>query len=108
VAGHDEAIRRFGGRRGIRDESLIESAIGRPYTGYYPSIAQKASAITESLVKNHGFIDGNKRTAVYAVTLLLGRSGYRFSDAVEQALAPDGTTELEDMILAVAESRLRY
>src|SRR5438445_194495 len=42
---------------------MIESAIGRPYTGYYPRLHQKAAALVESLVRNHGFIDGNKRTA---------------------------------------------
>ena len=55
--------------------SLIESAITRPYTGYYRPIAQKAAALLQSLATNHGFVDGNKRTAVFAMNLLLGESG---------------------------------
>lgn len=65
----------FGRLPGIRDLTLIESALARPYTGYYRSIAKKAAALLESLVGNHGFIDGNKRTAIHMVGILLENSG---------------------------------
>lgn len=55
---------------------VIHSAIGRPYTGYYPKIWQKAGAIAQSVAGNHGFTDGNKRTALLLILLLLDRSGY--------------------------------
>lgn len=61
------------------------SAIGRPYTGYYRSIARKAAALLQSIATNHAFNDGNKRTSIILVDLLLDRSGYRLEamDAFE-------------------------
>jgi len=85
--------------QGIRDLASIQSAIGRPYTGYYPGIHQKAAALTESLVRNHGFIDGNKRTAYLIVDLLLARSGYLLT-----GLARSHEEELEDFIVDIANN----
>lgn len=75
LAAHDEALT-YGGRGGIVSLDLIESAIGRPYSGYHRSISRKAAALLEALVNNHGFTDGNKRTALLATELLIRRSGY--------------------------------
>jgi death on curing protein len=72
---HDVALK-FGGLDGVRHEAEILSAIGRPYTGYYRSIYKKAAALFQSVARNHGFTDGNKRTAVVLTTLLIERSGY--------------------------------
>lgn len=88
----------FGGRPGVLNEHSIHSAIGRPYSGYYRSIAEKAAALTEALARNHGFVDGNKRTALYAMDLLLTRSGYKLRDDDLDRL----NQEVEDMIVAVA------
>jgi death-on-curing protein len=65
-------------------DSLL-SAIGRPYTGYYRSIVHKAAALLQSIATNHAFYDGNKRTSVILLHLLLDRSGYSLepSDAIE-------------------------
>jgi death on curing protein len=71
---HDNALK-FGGLSGIRDLGLVESAIARPYSRYHKSIYSKASALTHSLAKNHGFVDGNKRTALLVLTLFLDRNG---------------------------------
>jgi death-on-curing protein len=92
----------FGGRPGIRDLGLIQSAIGRPYTGYYRSMAQKASALLESIACNHGFVDGNKRTAVHMLGILLSNSGYalRFSDKQTMNL------EIENLVLALVNHDL--
>lgn len=68
-----------GGRRGILDEGLIKSAIGRPYTGYYRPIRKKAAALVQSMCGNHGFVDGNKRTCFLLLNLLLEQSGYRLT-----------------------------
>ena len=62
----------------MRDVSLLMSAVGRPYTGYYRALAQKAAAIVESLARNHGFVDGNKRTAFLIALLIVERSGHVF------------------------------
>jgi len=75
LAAHDFALT-FGGLRGIRDLGAIEAAVARPYCGYYRSIAKKVAALVQSLASNHGFIDGNKRTALLMMNLLLLRSGY--------------------------------
>jgi hypothetical protein len=64
----------IGGLPGVLNLDVIESAIGRPYTGYYPKIWQKAGALAQSVAGNHGFTDGNKRTALY---LALSRSWER-------------------------------
>ena len=88
------------GRDGISNLSLIESAIGRPYSGYYRSIEAKAAALLESVVGNHGFADGNKRTALLLVDLLIERSGYRL-------YIPDGE-RLDDLIVSVAEGAVTF
>lgn len=64
---HDLSIQNYGGSSEIRDQSLLESSIPRPYHTFdgvdlYQDIYQKAAAIAESLIINHPFLDGNKRT----------------------------------------------
>ena len=56
---------------------MVQSAIGRPYSGYYRPMAAKAAALVQSMATNHGFADGNKRTTVILMWLLLEKSGYR-------------------------------
>jgi len=73
---HDEALR-YEGREGVSNLSLIESAIARPYSGYHRQIEQKCAALMHSVVNNHGFVDGNKRTSLILVNVLIYRSGYR-------------------------------
>jgi len=76
IAIHHELIERFGGLHGIRDESLLESAIGRYQSGYYADCVEEAAALMESLGGNHPFIDGNKRIAVTAPFVFLKLNGY--------------------------------
>ena len=52
------------------------SALARPYHGFHRRIHEKAAALVHGVVSNHGFSDGNKRTALYLVELLIQRSGY--------------------------------
>jgi len=73
---HNILIDKFGGSKGIRDIGLLESALGRPFATFdskdlYPNPIEKAAAILESVVINHPFIDGNKRTAYTLMRLLL-------------------------------------
>lgn len=77
---HQILIDEFGGLAGVRDESLLLAALQRPYTGFaetlfYPTPAQKAGAILESIVRNHPFIDGNKRTGYTLMRLILLQNG---------------------------------
>jgi death on curing protein len=97
---HHRALE-FGGLDGVRDIGLVESAIARPYSGYYRSINAKAAALTHSLAKNHGFVDGNKRTALLAVLLFVARSGYRLTGQTV-------VTDAEHMILDLVENRMSF
>jgi death on curing protein len=78
----------------------IESAIGRPYVGYYRRIDEKAAALVESLAGDHGFAAGNKRTTLLLVQLLPHKSGYELCPIGEYQSANDAVGE---MILAVVE-----
>jgi death on curing protein len=88
----------------VRDVGSIEAAIARPYSGYYRPIAQKAAALMQSLATNHGFIDGNKRTALFMTVVLLARSGYKLRDDDEDRLNSD----VEEAVLAVVEHRMTF
>src|SRR6187402_3120550 len=76
---HDILVERFGGAKGIRDKGILESAIGRPFQTFddkdlYPDPVEKAAAIFESIISNHPFVDGNKRTAYVLMRLILKRN----------------------------------
>jgi death-on-curing protein len=77
---HQVLIQEFGGLQGVRDEGLLKSAIERPFGGFgetefYPTPEEKAGAILESIVKNHPFTDGNKRTGYVLMRLTLMQFG---------------------------------
>jgi death-on-curing protein len=71
----------LGGRHALRDRELLESAVARPQASAfgedaYPDLVSKAAAMLHSLVLNHPFVDGNKRTAVLATLVFLDLNGY--------------------------------
>ena len=73
---HEFSILDFGGSKGLRDYNLLLSAIGRPFQTFdgkelYPTPFEKAAALGESIIINHPFVDGNKRTALLAMLALL-------------------------------------
>jgi len=74
---HKTLIDRFGGQPGIRDRGLLQSALSRPGSGYYESLSLQASALIQSLARNHAFIDGNKRVAFAATAIFLRLNGQR-------------------------------
>ena len=76
IEAHNTALI-HGGQPGVINLNSIKSAIARPYDGYYRQIWKKGAALFESVCRNHGFTDGNKRTAVLLLVLLLERSGYQ-------------------------------
>lgn len=84
---------------------MIHSALARPYTGYYPRIEQKAAALVESMVNNHGFADGNKRTTIILTYTLLKRSGFWLRSAEKKDTVNE---ELETMIIAAASGNMNY
>ena len=99
---HSRLIDETGGSHGIRDVGLLQSAVSRPMATFggedlYPDIFQKAAALTESLVKNHPFIDGNKRTAISSTGLFLRINGYNLETSQK---------ELEDFTLKLATGKI--
>jgi death on curing protein len=84
IAIHDSMIDEYGGSFGIRDLGLLESALARPQASFagedlYPSILDKAAALFHSLIFNHVFVDGNKRTTVTATARFLYINGLRLN-----------------------------
>ncbi len=84
IAIHDNMVSLYGGSHGIRDLGLVESAISRPKTSFggqdlYPDIFTKAAALFHSLMFNHAFIDGNKRTTITTVARFLSINGYNLN-----------------------------
>ncbi len=81
---HEFSILDYGGAKEIRDRNLLLSAINRPFQTFdgkelYPGPFEKAAALGESLIINHPFVDGNKRTAFLAMLALLKEYGIELS-----------------------------
>lgn len=101
---HERLIQEFGGTSGLRDNELLESAILRPLQTFdsaelYPSIEEKASAIIESIITNHPFIDGNKRTGYTLFRIFLLSKGKDINCSQD---------EKYEFVLSVAEGKLKY
>lgn len=96
---HRRLLERFGGREGVRDLGLLESALARPRSGYYESLSEQAAALLQSLACNHVFIDGNKRVAFATSAVFLFMNGYR----VEVDAEPAERFLIERVIAAHAE-----
>jgi death-on-curing protein len=82
-------LARFGGLEGVRDEGLLESALGRPLQLFHygqPSLFDLAAAYAHGIVKNHPFLDGNKRAGFMAAYTFLGVNGYRLEATEEEAV----------------------
>jgi death on curing protein len=99
---HYRLVNETGGEHGTRDIGLLESAVARPKATFdgqelYSDIFEKAAALMESLVNNHAFIDGNKRTGIACAVLFLRQNGITFN-----AKNP----EVEKFTLQVARSEL--
>lgn len=101
---HESSIRDFGGSAGIRDVGLLESAIARPFQTFggedlYPTAIEKAAALCESLIINHPFIDGNKRTGALALLSLLEE--YNFSCTAKE-------DEFYNFIIVISTGESRF
>ncbi|MCD8116421.1 MAG: type II toxin-antitoxin system death-on-curing family toxin [Oscillospiraceae bacterium] len=104
VALHEMLICETGGSGGIRDQGLLESALSAPFQSYggteaYPSIQQKAARLGYGLVKNHAFIDGNKRIGAHAMLVFLALNN------VELAYTQE---ELADIFLRLAAGQCGF
>jgi len=88
LAIHDRQLVEHGGAEGLRDESLLQSALARPLNHFsYASadIINLATTYTAGIVQNHPFVDGNKRTGFVVGVLFLELNGYRFTASEEAA-----------------------
>ena len=101
---HRVLIKRYGGHPGLRDESGLKSAIARPYQTFdgkdlYASSLEKAAAIIESIVVNHPFMDGNKRTGYVLMRILL---------LDDNKTVKAGVDEKYDFVIRIASGELSY
>lgn len=97
---HEQLLAQTGGMPGVRDEGLLQSALEAPFQSFggddiYPSIQQKAARLGYGLIKNHPFLDGNKRIGTHVMLVFLCLNGIEL-DYTQK--------ELEDIILSVAAS----
>ncbi|MBB5036285.1 type II toxin-antitoxin system death-on-curing family toxin [Prosthecobacter dejongeii] len=91
---HEQSLHDHGGSPGIRDEGLLDSALGKPINVFaygHPTLFDLAASYVYGLVKNHLFLDGNKRTGFITGILMLELNGYHFTageaDAAVRTLA---------------------
>jgi death-on-curing protein len=86
---HQLILARWGGAQGVRDIPALESSVAQPRMTFegrdlYPDLASKAAALCFSLVRNHPFVDGNKRVGHAAMEVFLLLNGYELNAAVDQ------------------------
>jgi death-on-curing protein len=79
---HARLIAETGGQNGLRDPALLESAVAQPGATFdgaelYRDLFEKAAALLDSLVNNHPFVDGNKRTGITSAAMFLRINGCR-------------------------------
>jgi death-on-curing protein len=91
---HEQLLAEFGGLAGIRDEGMLDSALGKPENLFAcgkPTLFDLAASYGFGLIKNHPFIDGNKRVAFVTAVIFLELNGYKFqaseADAAVRTLA---------------------
>lgn len=107
---HRYQIERFGGTPGVRSPELLDSAVARPLASFggrelYPTLIEKAAALGHSLIQNHPFHDGNKRTGAGALTMFLGRNGFTIragqdeqADIFERVAGKEPRMTYEDLL----------
>jgi death-on-curing protein len=104
LALHGDLVEAFGGPPGVRDVGLLESALFRPQTGYYDDLAAIATALFESLLMNHPFVDGNKRVAFFATDVFLRLNGWKLGVDADKAhrfligLLEKGTCDFDHLL----------
>ena len=92
---HAEQLAIFGGPAGIRDQGMLESALGRPLNKWSygeTDMATLAAAYAFAIARNHPFVDGNKRAAFMVMTVFLRKNGLAF--APSEALATEAIVSL--------------
>lgn len=101
---HNQLIDESGGEYGIRDEGLLESALNAPFQSFdnrdlYITVQAKAARLGYGIIKNHPFIDGNKRSGTHIMLLFLYFNNIELDYSQE---------ELSDFILKIASGKAEY
>ena len=99
LAIQEELLARFGGLAGLRDEGLLDSALNRPRQVFHygsPTLFDLAAEYALGIVKNHPFLDGNKRAGFMAAYTFLGVNGYDLN-------APEAEAVMQTLALAAGE-----
>jgi death on curing protein len=99
---HDRLIARFGGARGIRDQAALESSVAQPFQTFeqqelYGSFLDKVTTLAFLLIRNHPFVDGNKRVGHAALEVSLALNGVEIGASID---------EQEDVVISVASGSL--
>ena len=100
---HEQLIAETGGSSGLRDGGMLDSALNAPFQTFggedvYPSLQQKAARLCFGLVKNHPFLDGNKRIGAHVMLVFLALNGIELQHT---------QTELSDVILQLAAGTIQ-
>ena len=101
---HEELMTETDGAAGIRDEGLLDSALAAPFQSFeghapFPSLRQKAARLGYGLVKDHPFVDGNKRIGAHAMLVFLALNGVDLDYTQE---------ELSDTFLSLAAGKIGF
>jgi len=111
---HSRLVEETGGLQGVRDLSMLLSALGRAQATFdnqdlYPDVFARCAALLDSLIRNHPFMDGNKRTAIGAAVLFFELNGYLLMVAQEEMVrftlaCAQSQVELEEMTAWLREN----
>ncbi|MCL5934932.1 MAG: type II toxin-antitoxin system death-on-curing family toxin [Firmicutes bacterium] len=101
---HYRVVKRTGGRAGVRDIGLLQSAVARPQATFdgielYPNLFAKAAVLAHSIIQNHPFVDGNKRAGIAAAALMLRKGSFALKVAQE---------DMVDFVLGIAEGKVGW
>jgi death-on-curing protein len=106
---HEKVVAATGGSHGIRDTGLLESAVFGCYQSFsgvdlYPTVIEKAARMAYAVCKNHPFVDGNKRTAVTSMLVILRMNDIVLSYTQKELIAfgfgiADGCVSYEDIVM---------
>ena len=116
IALHDKLIERTGGSHGLRDQSLLESAVYSAMSSFadneaYPTVEEKAARLMFSITNNHAFVDGNKRIGVFTMLMTLQlnniKINYTQAELISLGLSvADGKTEYVEILDWIMEHKI--
>ena len=89
---HEKIIDKTGGIKGVRDVGLLELAVNSPFVSFdgedlYKTVEEKAKQLCNSLIRNHPFLDGNKRIGILAMLVFLDLNGKRLNITNEEIIS---------------------